>query len=34
VAEAVLRRASVPVFMIRQPHTVEAAAAAREVKVR
>lgn len=33
VAEAVLRRAAVPVFMIRQPHTVEAAAAAREVKV-
>lgn len=34
VAEAVLRRAAVPVFMIRQPHTVEAAAAAREVRVR
>jgi nucleotide-binding universal stress UspA family protein len=35
VAEAVLRRAPVPVFMIRQPHTVEAAgAAAQEVRVR
>jgi nucleotide-binding universal stress UspA family protein len=34
VAEAVLRRAPVPVFMIRQPHTVEAAPAAREARVR
>lgn len=34
VAEAVLRRAAVPVFMIRQPHTVEAAPAAREARVR
>jgi nucleotide-binding universal stress UspA family protein len=34
VAEAVLRRAPVPVFMIREPHTVEAAPAAREESVR
>jgi nucleotide-binding universal stress UspA family protein len=34
VAEAVLRRAPVPVFMIREPHTVEAAPAAREASVR
>ena len=34
VAEAVLRRAPVPVFMIREPHTVEAAPAARERSVR
>jgi nucleotide-binding universal stress UspA family protein len=34
VAEAVLRRAPVPVFMIREPHTVEAAPAAREGSVR
>jgi nucleotide-binding universal stress UspA family protein len=34
VAEAVLRRAPIPVFMIRQPHTVEAAPAAREARVR
>jgi nucleotide-binding universal stress UspA family protein len=34
VAEAVLRRATVPVFMIRSPHPVEAAPAAREESVR
>jgi nucleotide-binding universal stress UspA family protein len=34
VAEAVLRRATVPVFMIRSPHTVQVAQAAREVSVR
>jgi len=34
VAEAVLRHAPVPVFMIREPHTVEAAPAARERSVR
>ena len=34
VAEAVLRHAPVPVFMIREPHIVEAAAAAREESVR
>lgn len=34
VAEAVLRHASVPVFMIRQPHTVEAAPAAGETSSR
>ena len=34
VAEAVLRRAPVPVFMIREPHTVEAAPAARERSAR
>jgi nucleotide-binding universal stress UspA family protein len=34
VAEAVLRRAPVPVFMIRQPHTVEAAPAARQERMR
>lgn len=34
VAEAVLRNAPVPVFMIREPHTVEAAAAAKEESVR
>ena len=34
VAEAVLRRATVPVFMIRTPHTVQAAPAAREESVR
>ena len=34
VAEAVLRQAPVPVFMIREPHTVEAAAAAGEESVR
>jgi nucleotide-binding universal stress UspA family protein len=34
VAEAVLRQASVPVFMIRQPHTVETTAAARKEAVR
>jgi len=34
VAEAVLRRATVPVFMIRSPHTVQAAPAAREGSVR
>ena len=34
VAEAVLRRAPVPVFMIRQPHGVEAAPPAREKTVR
>jgi nucleotide-binding universal stress UspA family protein len=34
VAEAVLRRAPVPVFMIREPRTVEAAPAARERSVR
>jgi nucleotide-binding universal stress UspA family protein len=34
VTEAVLRQASVPVFMIRQPHTVEATAAARKEAVR
>jgi nucleotide-binding universal stress UspA family protein len=34
VAEAVLRRAPVPVFMIREPHTVDAAAAARKESVR
>jgi nucleotide-binding universal stress UspA family protein len=34
VAEAVLRHAPVPVFMIRQPHTVEAAGAAREASPR
>lgn len=34
VAEAVLRRAPVPVFMIREPHTVGAAPAAREESVR
>ncbi len=34
VAEAVLRRAPVPVFMIRQPQTVEAAPAAREARAR
>jgi nucleotide-binding universal stress UspA family protein len=34
VAEAVLRRATVPVFMIRSPHTVEAAPATREESVR
>jgi nucleotide-binding universal stress UspA family protein len=34
VAEAVLRHAPVPVFMIREPHNVEAAPAAREESVR
>lgn len=34
VAEAVLRHAPVPVFMIREPHTVGAAPAAREESVR
>jgi nucleotide-binding universal stress UspA family protein len=34
VAEAVLRRAPVPVFMIREPHPVTAAAAAREESAR
>jgi nucleotide-binding universal stress UspA family protein len=34
VAEAVLRHAPVPVFMIRQPHTVEAAPTAREASPR
>jgi nucleotide-binding universal stress UspA family protein len=34
VAEAVLRHASVPVFMIRERHTVEAASAAREGSAR
>jgi len=34
VAEAVLRRAPVPVFIIRQPHTIEAAPAAEEARVR
>ena len=34
VAEAVLRRATVPVFMIRSPHTVQTAQAAREESVR
>ena len=34
VAEAVLRRATVPVLMIRSPHTVQAAPAAREGSVR
>jgi nucleotide-binding universal stress UspA family protein len=34
VAEAVLRRASVPVFMIRQPHPVEATPGARELSTR
>jgi nucleotide-binding universal stress UspA family protein len=34
VAEAVLRRATVPVFMIRSPNTVQAAPAAREESVR
>ena len=34
VAEAVLRRAPVPVFMIREPHTVETVPAAREASVR
>jgi nucleotide-binding universal stress UspA family protein len=34
VAEAVLRRAPVPVFMIREPHVVEAAPAAKEESVR
>lgn len=34
VAEAVLRRATVPVFMIRSPHTVQAVQAAREESVR
>ena len=34
VAEAVLRHAPVPVFMIREPHTVEAAPAAREESIR
>jgi nucleotide-binding universal stress UspA family protein len=34
VAEAVLRHASVPVFMIREPHTVEAAPGARQGSVR
>jgi nucleotide-binding universal stress UspA family protein len=34
VAEAVLRRALVPVFMIRQPQTVEAASPARKDTVR
>ena len=34
VAEAVLRRAPVPVFMIREPHTVEAAPTAREGSAR
>jgi nucleotide-binding universal stress UspA family protein len=34
VAEAVLRHASVPVFMIRQPQAVETAAAARKDAVR
>jgi nucleotide-binding universal stress UspA family protein len=34
VAEAVLRRAPVPVFMIREPRSVEAAPAAREGSVR
>jgi nucleotide-binding universal stress UspA family protein len=34
VAEAVLRRAPVPVFMIRQPQPVEAAPAAREARGR
>jgi nucleotide-binding universal stress UspA family protein len=34
VAEAVLRRAPVPVFMIREPHTAETKAAARKAAVR
>lgn len=34
VAEAVLRRAPVPVFMIREPHIVDAVPAAREASVR
>jgi nucleotide-binding universal stress UspA family protein len=34
VAEAVLRHAPVPVFMIREPHTVEKAPVARERSVR
>jgi nucleotide-binding universal stress UspA family protein len=34
VAEAVLRRARVPVFMIREPHIVEAAPGAKEESVR
>jgi nucleotide-binding universal stress UspA family protein len=34
VAEAVLRRAPVPVFMIRQPQTVDAAPSARKATVR
>lgn len=34
VAEAVLRHASVPVFLIREPHTVGAASAAREGSAR
>jgi len=33
-AGAVLRRAPVPVFMIREPHIVDAAPAAREASVR
>jgi nucleotide-binding universal stress UspA family protein len=34
VAEAVLRRATVPVFLIRQPHAVEAVPVARPERVR
>ena len=34
VAEAVLRRAPVPVFMIREPHAVEAAPALKEASAR
>jgi nucleotide-binding universal stress UspA family protein len=34
VAEAVLRRATVPVFLIRQPHTVEAVPVAQKESVR
>jgi nucleotide-binding universal stress UspA family protein len=34
VAEAVLRQAPVPVFMIRQPHTLEVPPSAREASVR
>lgn len=34
VAEAVLRRAPVPVFMIREPHAVEAAPAIKEASAR
>jgi nucleotide-binding universal stress UspA family protein len=34
VAETVLRHAPVPVFMIREPHTLEAAPAAREATAR
>ena len=34
VAETVLRHAPVPIFMIREPHTLEAAPAAREATAR